>query len=92
MSDKYVPDETGVRLAYVAGTIEYEDMTDEEILDERKELRAEFDRFMAQVRASALRDAQKIFERSGAPSKWEAGMVSCVLGARAAKFEQEALR
>ena len=48
-----------------------------------------FDRFIAKVRADALRAAQAIFEK-GHPAKWDAGMVSCVLGARAARHEDEA--
>lgn len=90
MPKPYVPDAEQVKQAFIS------DMTNpatyvipEQDMLTHVEAEAWFDRFMATVRATALREAQAIFEKSH-PTQWGSGMVSCVLGARAAKFEQEA--
>lgn len=62
----------------------------------REEIRADYvltRKAIKQLKADALRDVQKIFEKSAREGvkTWDPAMVSCVIGARAAKFEQEAL-
>lgn len=82
------------KYAYVAGLIEYEDATENDLCEQRRELKAEFESLVNDIRATALREAQAIFEKSAKEGvqAWDPAMVSCVLGARAAKFEQEAIK
>lgn len=87
MSEKYTPDETELRDCYAASLHEHAG-------EDYATAKADAERGIAKIRADVLRDVQTIFEKSAKEGvqAWDPAMVSCVLGARAAKFEQEAIK
>ena len=87
MSEKYTPDEAELIGCY-AGAME------EQAGEDYATAKADAERGIAKIRADVLRDVQAIFEKSAREgvNTWDPAMVSCVIGARAAKFEQEAIK
>ena len=87
MSEKYTPDEAELIGCYAASMEEHAG-------EDYDQAKADAERGIAKIRADELRNVQAIFEKSAREGvqAWDPAMVSCVLGARAAKFEQEAIK